>query len=152
MQKAYFNSPFGALEIIGDNNGVCEINFVSKLIKTKVENENLKLCLCELEAYFNGELREFKTKLSICQNGFTKQIHEELLKIPYGKTITYKELAINVGRPMAFRAAGNANSKNKIPILIPCHRVVACNGLGGYSGGNGVETKKRLLDLEARFS
>ena len=53
---------------------------------------------------------------------------------------------------MAFRAAGNANSKNKIPILIPCHRVVACNGLGGYSGGNGVETKKRLLDLEARFS
>ncbi|MGP1484758.1 MAG: methylated-DNA--[protein]-cysteine S-methyltransferase [Campylobacter sp.] len=148
MQKAYFNSPIGILEIIGDQIGVCNINFVSNFIKINVEDENIKLCLNELERYFRGELKIFKTKINIKSTGFTRQIHEELLKIPYASTITYAQLAKNAGKPRAYRAAGTANSKNKIPILVPCHRVVSANGLGGYSGAKGIETKKFLLNLE----
>ena len=135
MQKAYFDSPIGVLEICGDENGVCEINFVREFVRTDVTDANLKLCLSELESYFKGELKTFKTRLNIGGTAFQRCVYE----------------AAMAGRPRAFRAAGSANAKNKIPIIVPCHRVVASNGLGGYSGGEGLATKIWLLEHEAKF-
>ncbi|WP_172201213.1 methylated-DNA--[protein]-cysteine S-methyltransferase [Campylobacter sp. RM16188] len=151
MQKAYLKSPIGILEICADENGICELNFVDKFVKTEIKDENLKLCLKELDEYFKGNLREFKCKFQISGTPFQKSVYEALLKIPYGKTITYAQLAKNIDNPKACRAVGSANGKNKIPVIIPCHRVVAGNSLGGYSGGEGLKTKEFLLNLEKRI-
>ncbi|WP_170000946.1 methylated-DNA--[protein]-cysteine S-methyltransferase [Campylobacter sp. RM16189] len=148
MQKAYFKSPVGILEICADENGICELNFVDKFVKTEVKDENLKLCLKELDEYFKGNLREFKCKFQISGTPFQKSVYEALLKIPYGKRVTYAQLAKNIDRQKACRAVGSANGKNKIPIIIPCHRVVAGNSLGGYSGGEGLKTKIWLINHE----
>ena len=151
MEIAYFNSPIGILEICGDENGLCELNFVNEFRKTEIKDQNLKLCLKELEKYFKGELKNFTTKLNIQGTEFQKSVYKNLLKIPYGKTVTYGELAKMINKPKAFRAAGSANAKNKIPVIIPCHRVVASNGLGGYSGGEGLKTKIWLLEHEKKI-
>jgi len=68
------------------------------------------------------------------------------MKIPYGKTVSYKELAVRIGKPRAYRAVANACGKNRLPIIIPCHRVIASDGVGGYSAG--VDIKRRLLEIE----
>lgn len=78
---------------------------------------------------------------------FSRRVWEELSRIPYGESITYKELAAGLGRPGAARAVGQALAKNPVPIIVPCHRVVATHGLGGF--GPGLTWKKRLLELEA---
>jgi len=80
---------------------------------------------------------------------FQKLVWHEMTKIPRGKTITYKELAENIGRPKAYRAVANACGKNPYPLIIPCHRVIRTDGnLGGYSGVGGLKTKKKLLEQE----
>lgn len=149
MEFAYLKSPVGVLQIVADSFAVYEINLVGELKKVNVTNAILKLCLDELYGYFSLNLKEFKTPIKFSGTDFSKRVYSELLKIPYGTSITYKELAKRVGKPLAYRAVANANAKNKIPIIVPCHRVVATNGLGGYSGFNGVDTKRFLLDLES---
>ncbi len=151
IEKAYFKSQAGVLEICANENGVCEINFVKNFIKTQIKDENLKLCLCELDGYFKGKLKKFTTKIDIKASKFAKSVYNELLNIPYGQTATYAQVAKAIKKDKAFRAVGNANAKNKIPIIVPCHRVVSSNGLGGYSGGNGLETKLFLLNLERKY-
>lgn len=146
MEKIYYKAPFGNLEILGDDIGIYEINFTDKFINTKPKNENLKLCLDELDRYFKGLLVKFSVKLNLSGTKFEQKIYKTLLKIPYGKTLSYKEVAQISGHKNAFRAVGNANSKNKIKIIIPCHRVVSINGLGGYSGE--IWIKEFLLNLE----
>ena len=136
VSKAYLKSPIGILEIIASENGIYEIN--------------LKLCLNELEAYFNGKLKKFSVKLDIKTTNFRAKIYEALQKVPYGETTTYAALALAVGHKNAYRAAGSANAKNPVPIIIPCHRVLASSGLGGYSGGEGLPTKIWLLEHEAK--
>lgn len=102
----------------------------------------------ELKEYFAGTRTKFTVPLSI-ESGtkFQKSVWKQLEKIPYGKAISYKQLAGKVGSPNAFRAAGSANGKNPIPIIIPCHRVINHDsGLGGYSCG--LDVKRKLLRLE----
>ncbi len=96
--------------------------------------------------YFLGKLQIFKTPLKLEGSVFEKKVYKALLEIPYGKTQTYKQIAQKIGYKNAFRAVGNANSKNKLPIFVPCHRVIASKGLGGYS--EGLEFKRFLLRLE----
>lgn len=177
MQKAFFNSPIGMLEICDDEIGICSIDWVKSSacspndeifkkydagligfvraaddrgsdLKLSDLRKNLTLCTSEIGAYFRGELESFSVKLS--QNGtqFQKSVWSALLEIPYGEVVTYGELARAIGRPRASRAVGGANGKNKIPIIVPCHRVVASGGLGGYSGAGGVATKAWLLNFE----
>lgn len=178
MLKAFFNSPIGMLEICDDEIGICSIDWVKSSVcgsndeifkqhdaelkfgfvraaddkgrdlRLSDLRENLALCTSELGAYFRGELKSFSVKLS--QNGtqFQKSVWSALLEIPYGEIVTYGELAAAIGRPRASRAVGGANGKNKIPIIVPCHRVVATDGLGGYSGAGGVSTKAWLLNFE----
>ncbi|MBE3610544.1 MULTISPECIES: methylated-DNA--[protein]-cysteine S-methyltransferase [Campylobacter] len=148
MDKAYFSSLIGILEILGDKNGISEINFVDKFIKTDVKEPNLKLCLDELEEYFSGKLKNFSVRLNIQATPFQKSVYKALLNIPYGTTATYSDVAKMIHNQKAQRAVGSANAKNKIPIIIPCHRVVGANSLGGYSGAGGLKTKEILLNLE----
>jgi methylated-DNA-[protein]-cysteine S-methyltransferase len=101
----------------------------------------------QLEEYFKKERTIFKIPLQLVGSPFQIKCWKELLKIPYGKTISYKEEAINIENEKACRAVGNANGQNMIAILVPCHRVISNNGkIGGYSSG--VEKKEFLLKLE----
>ncbi|TWO28663.1 methylated-DNA--[protein]-cysteine S-methyltransferase [Campylobacter hyointestinalis] len=148
MEMAYIKSPIGNLKITDDDGEIIRLDFCDEFIDTSITNKNLKLCVDELNLYFQGKLKTFKTKIKLSGTEFEQKVYKALLKIPYGKTATYKDIAINLGLPKAARAVGNANGKNKIPIIVPCHRVVSVTNLGGYSGGNGLETKKSLLNLE----
>ncbi len=101
----------------------------------------------QLEEYFAGKRRKFALRLDLRGTDFQKQCWEELLRIPYGKTRSYAEIARAVGRPNAFRAVGQSNHHNPIAIIVPCHRVLAAGTeLGGYGGG--LATKAFLLRLE----
>lgn len=101
----------------------------------------------QLEAYFRGELREFTCKLDLIGTQFQKDCWQALLRIPYGKTCSYADIARAIGRPHAFRAVGQANHDNPLAIIVPCHRVLGANGtLTGYGGG--LNTKEKLLRLE----
>jgi AraC family transcriptional regulator, regulatory protein of adaptative response / methylated-DNA-[protein]-cysteine methyltransferase len=103
----------------------------------------------EIIDYFNGKLKSFTTNLSFTGSDFQKSVWQTLLHIPYGKTISYKEQAVSMNRPKAYRPAANANSANKLAIIVPCHRVISTSaGLGGYKYG--LERKKWLIRHEAQ--
>jgi methylated-DNA-[protein]-cysteine S-methyltransferase len=105
----------------------------------------------ELKEYFNSERKKFTVPLDAGGTEFQNKVWNELLKIPYGKLKTYKDIATKIGNEKAVRAVGRANSTNHAPIIIPCHRVIASDGnLGGYSGG--VSLKEKLLELEGSLS
>jgi methylated-DNA-[protein]-cysteine S-methyltransferase len=102
----------------------------------------------QLTEYFTGKRRDFELDLSMSGTDFQQTVWAELRRIPYGETISYAQLAHRVGNPAASRAVGSANGKNPIPIIVPCHRVIASGGkLGGFGGG--LDTKQWLLDHEA---
>lgn len=100
----------------------------------------------ELKAYLEGNLREFRVKQCLSGTPFQRQVLGQVARIPYGETRTYGEIAAALGKPKASRAVGSANGSNRLPIIIPCHRVVASSGLGGYGGG--LEMKRKLLQME----
>jgi AraC family transcriptional regulator, regulatory protein of adaptative response / methylated-DNA-[protein]-cysteine methyltransferase len=101
----------------------------------------------QLDEYFAGQRREFDLRIDMPGSAFQERVWDELRSIPYGETISYRELAERVGAGAAYRAVGRANGSNRVPIIVPCHRVVAANGgLGGYGGG--LPAKRHLLDLE----
>jgi len=107
--------------------------------------------LTELEEYFAGQRREFTFPLDLRGTDFQLACWRALLAIPYGETRTYADIARAVGRPTAFRAAGMANNRNPIAIVVPCHRVIASDGtLCGYGGG--LDVKRKLLELEGALS
>ena len=150
MEKMLITSPIGNLKIVANGDEIIEISFCDNCEQIEISNnkrsEILTRCADEISAYFRGEISKFSVKFKIEGSDFEKSVYEALLKIPYGEVLTYKQLATKINRPKAYRAVGNANAKNKIPIRIPCHRVVANNGIGGYSGG--LWHKSRLLKLE----
>lgn len=105
----------------------------------------------QLKEYFNLKRRKFYIPLDIEGTEFQMKVWDELKKIPYGKTASYKDIALAIGNVNAVRAIGNANGKNHVPIIIPCHRVIEHSGkLGGYSGG--LNVKEKLLELEGSLS
>ncbi|MGW8763904.1 methylated-DNA--[protein]-cysteine S-methyltransferase [Streptomyces sp. NPDC055815] len=102
----------------------------------------------QLDAYFAGELTEFELPLNLIGTPFQLRVWEQLLRIPYGETRTYGELAEELGNPGASRAVGLANGKNPVSIIVPCHRVIGAGGsLTGYGGG--LDRKQRLLAFES---
>jgi len=103
----------------------------------------------QLAEYFAGERQQFDVPLRMAGTPFQRRVWQELVRIPFGTTITYAQLAARVGRPTASRAVGNANGRNPIGILVPCHRVIGASGkLTGYAGG--LDKKEWLLDWERR--
>jgi AraC family transcriptional regulator, regulatory protein of adaptative response / methylated-DNA-[protein]-cysteine methyltransferase len=158
----WFESPLGPLIAGANDRGVCLLEFtdrrmleaqfrtLKKLFSCAIvpgENAHLEVLRKELEHYFAGELRQFSVPLIYPGTPFQERVWNELLRIPYGETRSYQDLAQRVGSPDGSRAAGHANGTNRIAILIPCHRVVNKDGkLGGYGGG--LWRKQHLLDLE----
>jgi methylated-DNA-[protein]-cysteine S-methyltransferase len=106
----------------------------------------LKETVTQLEEYFAGQRTGFDDPMELDGTEFQQEVWRELSRIPYGETISYGELARRVGRPKGPRAVGQANGRNPIPIIVPCHRVLAGNGIGGYGGG--LPMKRALLAVE----
>jgi len=105
----------------------------------------------QLKEYFQGDRQVFDLPLFMQGTEFQMRVWGELLTIPYGRMISYGELAMRLDNPGAMRAVGAANGQNQIPIIVPCHRVIASDGsLGGYAGG--LEIKRQLLDLETSYT
>ncbi len=111
------------------------------------EDKVISLAKIQIDEYLAGIRKDFSVPILLIGTEFQKEVWTELLKIPYGATTSYLELAKKINRPKAVRAVGSANGANPIPIIVPCHRVINSNGnLGGYGGG--LELKKYLLNLE----
>jgi methylated-DNA-[protein]-cysteine S-methyltransferase len=148
--KAYYDSPIGILEIAGDENRIIGVHFVDKKIDPDPAIPlPIKECVRELYEYFVGERKEFSVKLQLEGTDFQKKVWNQLMKIPYGETASYKDIAVAIRNKMAVRAVGGANGRNNIAIIIPCHRVIAHDGtLGGYGGG--LEKKEWLLNHEKK--
>jgi methylated-DNA-[protein]-cysteine S-methyltransferase len=138
-EKVYYQSEMGLLEIVATHNGVSKINFLEEgAIIPNLETDNifLKDCIKQLTAYFGGSLQTFSLALDLSGTDFEKRVWRELEKISFGETISYLTLAERLGNKKVIRAAGRANGKNPVPIVIPCHRVVGSDGsLIGYEGG-----------------
>ena len=149
--QSSFNNPLGFLILKSDGQSITEISFSETDIQEQNSCEVLEKCQGQLDAYFSGNRMEFDLPLSPEGTGFQQKVWAELLKIPYGETITYMELAVRLGNAKAIRAVGTANGRNPIAIIIPCHRVIgAGNKLTGYAGG--IWRKKILLELEMKHS
>lgn len=147
--KIYYNSPLGWLMIGASHIGITEIRFVAQVPpKPWSDNEFLVQCKRELDEYFTGQRKKFGVPLDLQQaTDFERKVWEQLLHIPYGKVLTYTEIATKIEQPKAARAVGKANGDNPISIIIPCHRLIGRDGkLRGYAGG--VERKQALLELE----
>ena len=124
-----------------------QLSTTTKIIVTPGNTIITELIKAELDAYFKGSLKKFKTPLHTQGTSFQKSAWTNLQNIPYGQTKSYAEQAIVVGNKSAFRAVANANGANKLSIIIPCHRIINSNGkLGGYGGG--IERKQWLLNFE----
>ncbi len=135
--RAYFRSPIGVIEIIGTDQGITELHFVGRKGRRKTrENPSLKEALSQIDEYFRGRRKDFSLELRLQGTEFQRKVWRELLRIPYGRTASYAEIAAAVGSPRAARAVGQANHRNPIAILVPCHRIIGRGGgLTGYGGG-----------------
>src|SRR5690606_2013147 len=143
------NSTLGILEIKGDINGLESVVYTDEACQEISENipEELKETVIQIHEYLEGKRTEFTLKLNPQGTDFQKRVWNELLKIPFGKTVSYQYIANQLGDPKVIRAAASANGKNPIPIIIPCHRVIGKDGsLTGYAGG--LQRKKWLLEHE----
>lgn len=144
-----FASPLGFLVLKSDGQSVTEVSFAESGLQEQNSCAVLQECKEQLSDYFSGKVTEFQLPLSLEGTEFQQKVWAELLKIPYGETITYMELAVRLGDVKAVRAVGTANGRNPIAIIIPCHRVIgAGNKLTGYAGG--IWRKKLLLELEMK--
>lgn len=140
------NSPLGVLRLTFNESGIRSLDFVRK-IAHKSKHHLAKKTEDQLEEYFLGKRLSFDLPIDLnCGTEFQNKVWSHLQKIPYGKVLTYQELAVGLKCPQGQRAVGGANGKNPLPIIIPCHRVVSKSGLGGYSGG--IHIKEYLLKLE----
>jgi methylated-DNA-[protein]-cysteine S-methyltransferase len=151
----WFESPVGPLLLAGSNSALKLVSFSAGRHAKEVDPQwqedpgAFEEVVGQLKAYFAGQRTSFELPLVLVGTDFQKEVWMALREIPYGETISYKELAESIGRPKAVRAVGAANGANPIPIIIPCHRVIGNDGsLTGFGGG--LPLKKKLLELESR--
>jgi len=155
-----FDSPLlKKVFVASTDKGVCMVDFLKsekaflkglkerfpgKIVRDDRKNKKV---LSQLKKYLRGQLKRFDCPLDFEGTPFEKRTWSELARIPYGQTRSYKEIAQAIGHPKAFRAVGNANGRNSLPLIIPCHRVIESNGgLGGF--GHGLKVKRQLLNFE----
>ncbi len=146
----YYQSPIGLIWLEEDNGCVSALRFANERLENESDTPLLKECEKQLSEYFAGKRKDFDLPLAQSGTSFQEQAWEYMANIPYGKTVSYKEESVAIGKPKACRAVGSANGKNNIAIIVPCHRVIASDGsLGGYAYG--IEIKKKLLALEQKY-
>jgi methylated-DNA-[protein]-cysteine S-methyltransferase len=147
-------SPVGKLRLVGSDRGLLAVSWESKgssvpRLETMEDPHHPVLVEAarQLDQYFAGQRKEFELKLEFRGTDFQKRVWDELLKIPFGETRTYGEIARRLGNVNAMRAVGAANGRNPIPIIAPCHRVIGASGaLVGFGGG--LEVKEYLINFE----
>jgi methylated-DNA-[protein]-cysteine S-methyltransferase len=146
-QTAYIKTPLGIAKISGDEKGISEISILQEGDISKKTPKILQEAVSQLQDYFEGKRNNFDFKLNPQGTDFQQKVWQELLNIPFGKTISYLDLAKKLGDPKVIRAAASANGKNPLWIVVPCHRVIGADGsLTGYAGG--LWRKKWLLEHE----
>lgn len=155
VYTTYYHSPIGMLKISGTENYISEVSFYDKVQKTESKKKNLPpliiQCVEQLIQYFQGARREFDLPIHQPGTKFQQSVWSEIITVPFGKTISYFELARKTGDTKAIRAVGSANGKNNVAIIIPCHRIIGANReLVGYAGG--IWRKKWLLEHEAKLA
>lgn len=138
VYTAYYQSPIGTIEITGRQDGILSVMFLdgAEVKASEAMPVCLKQCINQLDQYFQGQRREFSVPLIMQGTDFQKRVWETLQTIPFGTTLSYRDLAVRIDNPKAVRAVGNANGKNLHSIIVPCHRVIGSQGgLTGYEGG-----------------
>jgi len=166
MEKIYYSSfysPFLKNVFVASTpKGLCMVDFLTserrflKELKSYFAAEIVKddrkngKAVSQIKQYLKGRLKRFDLSLDLRGTPFQKRVWLALGRIPYGKTQSYQDVGKSIGHPKAFRAVGNANGRNPLPIVLPCHRVIESNGgLGGF--GHGIKVKKQLLDFEKTY-
>lgn len=142
---AYYESPIGLLEIRADQRKLRGVNLVTEAGEA-APNEVTQRAIDQLSEYFDGKRTDFSLFFIPMGTEFQREVWMKLAEIPYGKVVTYGQLAAAIGQPTACRAVAQAVGQNPFLILLPCHRVVAADGLGGFSAGT--EAKRKLLAVE----
>ncbi len=150
MRYAVMSTPLGELTLASSDKGLVSILFGSHVPQGSVQDEQSNgICVQQIAEYFQGHRTAFDFPLDFQGTAFQMAVWRELLRIPYGETRTYGQIARKLGKPAAARAVGMANHDNRLPIVIPCHRVVGHDGsLTGYAGG--LHIKQQLLNIETR--
>lgn len=164
LRSSWIDTKLGSMMAIGDEEALYLLEFFDKwslereVEKLKIKTNStiipgsttpIQYITHELMSYFEGKLKDFKTPLHFLGSSFQKLVWEELMRVPYGQTRSYREQAIFIGKDRAYRAVAHANGVNHLAIVTPCHRIIKSNGdFGGYSGG--ITRKKWLLEHEAR--
>ena len=147
METVFIQTPLGIAKIEGDENGISIISVTQEGDLSSEIPKNLKNSVTQLNEYFEGKRTAFTFKLNPKGTEFQQKVWQELLKIPFGKTISYLDLSKKLGDVKAIRAVASANGKNPLWIVVPCHRVIGTDGsLTGYAGG--LWRKKWLLEHE----
>lgn len=147
MYRMLMNSPVGPLTLTAAGDALTGIDFGDTRDGADGPSPLLEQAAGELAAYFAGERREFTVPLAPAGTAFQRSVWAQLQKVPYGETASYKDIAQRLGKPGAAIAVGQANSRNPIPIIIPCHRIIGSGGkMVGYAGG--LHIKRALLELE----
>ena len=150
--KTYYSSPLGWIEIQASNDAVSSVVFCDDR-KSDEQNGSAILteCVRQLDEYFKGQRKTFDIPVSQEGTSFQQSVWNVLTTIPYGKTVSYADVAKMLNKPKSARAVGAANGQNRVWIIVPCHRVIGANGsLTGYAGG--IERKKWLLDHEKQLT
>lgn len=157
MDYDYLDTPIGPLLLVADEHGLRHVDFPGADQGQRIQRDwqrsrrHLGKAIAQMNAYFDGQLQDFDLVLAARGTDFRKIVWNELLRIPYGVTISYGELARRIGTPKASRAVGAANGANPLPIIVPCHRVIGANGtLTGFGGG--LPIKQWLLQHERRHA
>jgi methylated-DNA-[protein]-cysteine S-methyltransferase len=154
----FYHSPVGIIQIKIFNNYVSELIYFDeepatssdKIKLTVLETHFLKKCVSQFDDYFSGKRKIFDLPIQQTGTVFQQKVWNELIKIPFGKTISYLQLAQRLGDVKSIRAAASANGRNKLNVIVPCHRVIGSDGsLVGYGGG--LPRKKWLLEHEAKY-
>ena len=150
MFVCFYDTEIGRIAIAEKNGKITNIFYPNAFVNDNfkhMETPILQEAIKQIRLYLSGHLKEFTVPLEPQGTPFMQKVWLSLCEIPYGKTASYKDIAVRIGNPRACRAVGMANNRNPIPIIIPCHRVIGANGaLVGYGGG--LELKKKLLDIE----
>jgi methylated-DNA-[protein]-cysteine S-methyltransferase len=148
METAYITTPLGTARITGDANGISEISILTEGNLSEKIPATLKEPAQQLQEYFDGNRTQFDFKINPQGTDFQQKVWQELLQIPFGKTVSYMDITKKLGDVKAIRAVASANGKNPLWIVVPCHRVIGTDGsLTGYAGG--LWRKKWLLEHES---
>jgi methylated-DNA-[protein]-cysteine S-methyltransferase len=151
VNVVYYESPIGLIMIEARDETIVEVSFAEGVKVTEKDTPVLSQAKKQLAEYFEGKRKDFDLPMGIQGTEFEKKVYMALTQIKYGRVVSYKDIASNIGHEKAYRAVGGTNHKNKLAIIVPCHRIIGSNGkMTGYAGG--LWRKTWLIDHEQKNS